>query len=59
MNIRMVCSWRPWLLLSMTKALDNLNSDIQQGVIGCLNRFAADVFIAEEQLFISCGVLFC
>ncbi|KAK1435716.1 hypothetical protein QVD17_01483 [Tagetes erecta] len=47
-NIHMFCSRRPGLLLSTTRALDDLGLDIQQAVISCFNGFALDVFRAEQ-----------
>ncbi|XP_061343294.1 transcription factor ICE1-like [Gastrolobium bilobum] len=47
-NIHMFCARRPGLLLSTTRALDNLGLDVQQAVISCFNGFALDVFRAEQ-----------
>ncbi|CAH9141045.1 unnamed protein product [Cuscuta epithymum] len=47
-NIHMLCSRKPGLLLSTMKALDNLGIDIQQAVISCFNGFALDIFRAEQ-----------
>ncbi|XAR58323.1 hypothetical protein NMG60_11026773 [Bertholletia excelsa] len=46
-NIHMLCSRRPGLLLSTMRALDTLGLDIQQAVISCFNGFILDVFRAE------------
>ncbi|KAJ8553516.1 hypothetical protein K7X08_024194 [Anisodus acutangulus] len=47
-NIHMVCSRRPGLLLSTMRALDTLGLDIQQAVISCFNGFVLDIFRAEQ-----------
>ncbi|KAK4350117.1 hypothetical protein RND71_029430 [Anisodus tanguticus] len=47
-NIHMICSRRPGLLLSTMRALDTLGLDIQQAVISCFNGFALDIFRAEQ-----------
>nr|XP_004235842.1 transcription factor ICE1 [Solanum lycopersicum] len=47
-NIHMICSRKPGVLLSTMKALDSLGLDIQQAVISCFNGFVLDVFRAEQ-----------
>ncbi|ONK77903.1 uncharacterized protein A4U43_C02F12120 [Asparagus officinalis] len=47
-NIHMLCSRRPGLLLSTLRALDALGLNIQQAVISCFNGFSLDVFQAEQ-----------
>lgn len=48
LNIHMVCSKQPGLLLATVKKLDELGLDIQQAVVSCFNGFALDVFRAEQ-----------
>ncbi|XP_055827610.1 transcription factor ICE1-like [Solanum dulcamara] len=47
-NIHMICSRKPGVLLSTMRALDNLGLDIQQAVISCFNGFVLDIFRAEQ-----------
>ncbi|KAI3825739.1 hypothetical protein L1987_07338 [Smallanthus sonchifolius] len=47
-SIHMFSGRRPGLLLSTTRALDDLGLDVQQAVISCFNGFALDVFRAEQ-----------
>lgn len=48
LNIHMVCSKQPGLLLATVKKLDELGLDIQQAVVSCFNGFALDIFRAEQ-----------
>ena len=47
LNIHMVCSDQPGLLLATVQKLDELGLDIQQAVVSCFNGFNLDVFRAE------------
>lgn len=46
-NVHMYCAWKPGILLSTMRALDEIGLDIQQAVISCFNGFSLDVFRAE------------
>ncbi|XP_076943559.1 transcription factor ICE1-like isoform X1 [Bidens hawaiensis] len=47
-NIHMVCSRRPGLLMSTIKGLEDIGLDLQQAVVSCFDGFVLDVFRAEQ-----------
>ncbi|KAH7424814.1 hypothetical protein KP509_11G026200 [Ceratopteris richardii] len=48
LNIHMVCSKQPGLLLAAVRKLDELGVDVQQAVFSCFNGFSFDVLQAEQ-----------